>query len=91
MAEPLVEPSRAPIFDQLLPHPFVPSEFAPESGRCDTCGGGPDAAIHNHVDPMERLAVALERVAVAMEECAGALHRIEDRISEWNGSDGLGS
>jgi hypothetical protein len=49
-------------------HAFVPSEFAPESGRCDICGGGSLAEIHQKpVDQMARIADALERIAKAYE------------------------
>jgi hypothetical protein len=59
---------RAPVNDGLPHHEFVPSEFAPESGRCDTCGGGPDAPIHSKpVDQMARIADALERIAAHLE------------------------
>jgi hypothetical protein len=72
MAEPSevvrVPPERAPIFTDLPVHEFVPSEFAPESGRCDTCGGGPLAEIHQkRLDPQERIAAALERIADSLE------------------------
>jgi len=44
-------------------HEFVPSEFAPESGRCDRCGGGQMAAIHQApVDNVARIADALEGI-----------------------------
>ena len=57
------------------PHFFVESEFPQGKGHCDLCGGGPLAAIHTHVDP-------LERIAAALEEIAGAAHRQEDRLGE---------
>jgi hypothetical protein len=54
---------RAPVNDGLPHHEFVVSEFAPESGRCDKCGGGPLAPIHlKPVDQMERIANALEGI-----------------------------
>ena len=57
------------------PHHFVESEFPAGKGHCDLCGGGPLAAIHTHVDP-------LERIADSLQEIAGALHRQEDRLEE---------
>lgn len=65
---------RAPIHDGLPPHEFQKSEFAPGCGRCDKCGGGPAAAIHQA--PVDQQ----KRIADALEEIAGALHRIEDRF-----------
>ena len=54
---------RAPVNDGLPHHEFVPSEFAPDSGRCDKCGGGPLAPIHlKPVDQMARIADALEGI-----------------------------
>ena len=73
--------SRPPVNDQVARHEFVESEFAPGCGRCDRCGGGPLADIHQErIDPMERIATALE-------EIAGALHRIEDRFREVTTDD----
>ena len=64
-----VPPDRPAIFDGLGPHDFVESEFAPGSGRCDKCGGGPLAPIHlKPVDQMARIADALERIADVMED-----------------------
>ena len=76
--------SRPAVNDALPPHDFVPSEFDPTCGRCDRCGGGPGAAIHQApVDQMARIADALERIAVAMEyageRSALALERIAVR------------
>jgi hypothetical protein len=66
---------RPPIHDTGY-HEFQESEFPNGAGRCDTCGGGPDAEIHHKpVDP-------LERIATALEEIAGAMHRQEDRAGE---------
>jgi len=65
----LIFPDRPAINDGLPHHEFVPSEFAPGSGRCDTCGGGLLAPIHQKpVDQMARIADALERIADAMED-----------------------
>ena len=50
------------------PHHFVESEFPAGKGHCDLCGGGPLAAIHTHVDPLERLATALEGLAPAFDQ-----------------------
>ena len=59
---------RAPVNDGLPHHEFVPSEFAPDSGRCDKCGGGPLAPIHlKPVDQMARIADALQRIATVAE------------------------
>ena len=63
---------RPPVNDGLPPHKFVPSEFAPESGRCDQCGGGAGAPIHSKpVDQMARIADALERIADSLERVEG--------------------
>ena len=60
---------RAPVNDGLPHHDFIPSEFAPDSGRCDKCGGGPLAPIHlKPVDQMARIVDALERIADVMED-----------------------
>jgi hypothetical protein len=49
-------------------HEFIPSEFAPDSGRCDKCGGGEGAPEHQKpVDQMVRIADALERIAAHLE------------------------
>jgi hypothetical protein len=58
-----ISDDRPPVNDGLPHHEFVPSEFAPESGRCDTCGGGANSAIHSKpVDQMARIADALEGI-----------------------------
>jgi hypothetical protein len=63
-----VDYSRPPVNDAVPPHAFAESEFAPGCGRCDKCGGGPGAAIHQPaVDQMARIADALERIADALE------------------------
>ena len=55
-------------------HAFTPSEFAPESGRCDKCGGSEGAAEHQKpVDQMARIADALERIAGTLEEISMAM------------------
>ena len=60
---------RPPVNDQVARHEFVESEFAPGCGRCDRCGGGPLAEIHQErVDPMERIATALERIAERFDD-----------------------
>lgn len=74
--------ARPPVNDGLPNHNFEPSEFAPESGRCDKCGGGPLAPIHQK--PVDQI----ERIADALMEIAGALHRIEDRFRSITESDG---
>jgi hypothetical protein len=52
-------------------HKFIPSEFAPESGRCDICGGGEGAEEHQKpVDQMARIADALERIADRLDDIA---------------------
>ena len=76
-----VDYSRPAVNDAVPPHAFAESEFAPGCGRCDKCGGGPGAAIHQPaVDQMARIADALERIAVALEyageRSALALERI---------------
>ena len=59
-----VDYSRPAVNDAVPPHAFAESEFAPGCGRCDKCGGGPGAAIHQPaVDQMARIADALERIA----------------------------
>ena len=70
----MVSADRPPVNDALAPHAFAESEFAPGCGRCDRCGGGPDAPIHK--EPVDQQ----KRIADALEEIAGALHRIEDRF-----------
>ena len=57
----------------MQPHDFVESEFPQGKGHCDLCGGGPLAAIHTHVDPLERIATALEGLAPALERIANIL------------------
>jgi hypothetical protein len=70
---------RPAINDGLPHHEFVPSEFAPDSGRCDKCGGGPLAPIHlKPVDQMARIADALE----------GILEVLTQR-NDWEYSDRL--
>ncbi len=64
---------RPPVDFTQAPHKFVESEFPAGKGRCDMCGGGPDAEIHQpRVDPgqvvMERIATALERIAARLED-----------------------
>ena len=83
-----VDYSRPAVNDALGPHDFIPSEFDPECGRCDKCGGGPGAAIHQKpVDQMARIADALERIAEALEgdttsyELART-HDVLDRIAD---------
>lgn len=62
---------RAPTHEGAGYHEFVESEFAPGSGRCDKCGGGPVADIHQKpVDHMARVADALERIADYLERMA---------------------
>ena len=59
-----VDYSRPAVNDALPPHDFVPSEFDPACGRCDRCGGGPGAELHQRpVDQAARIADALERIA----------------------------
>ena len=64
---PDVPPDRRPIFEEMGPHPYEESEFPRGKGHCSHCGGGPEAKIHNFVDPQERIADALERIATFME------------------------
>ena len=65
---PSIPADRPAVNDMVGPHAFIPSEFAPESGRCDICGGGSLAEIHQKpVDQMARIADALERIAKAFE------------------------
>ncbi len=60
---------RPPINPDLPHHEFVESEFEEGAGRCDRCGGGPLAQIHQKpVDQMARIADALERIAEALEQ-----------------------
>jgi hypothetical protein len=71
-----IPPDRPAVNDMAGPHDFIPSEFAPESGRCDICGGGSLAEIHQKpVDQMARIADALERIA--------------DRLEDWDIDDAL--
>ena len=76
-----VDYSRPAVNDALPPHGFLPSEFDPDCGRCDRCGGGPGAEIHQA--PVDQMA----RIADALEEIAGALHRIEDHFREVTEGD----
>lgn len=71
---PSIPADRAAVNDMAGPHAFVPSEFAPESGRCDICGGGSLAAIHQKpVDQMARIADALEQFPEKWSENADVL------------------
>ena len=73
--------NRPPVNDQIPRHEFVESEFLPGCGRCDRCGGGPLAEIHQErVDPMERIATALERIAAFM--AADAVDDRPDRLQQ---------
>ena len=64
---------RPAVNDMVGPHAFIPSEFAPESGRCDICGGGSLAEIHQTpVDQVARIADALEGIQDALERIAQA-------------------
>ena len=75
---------RPPINDLMGPHPFVESEFEEGAGRCDKCGGGPDAEIHQKpVDHLARVADALEALdswAPAVARIANALERIAETL-----------
>ncbi len=64
---------RRPILDTVAPHEYVESEFPEGKGHCDLCGGGPDAKIHHHVDPMERIAAHLEQIRDDVQRGASAL------------------
>lgn len=62
-----IPPDRPAVNDMVGPHAFIPSEFAPESGRCDICGGGSLAEIHQTpVDQVARIADALEGIHDAL-------------------------
>jgi hypothetical protein len=74
---PEVPPDRQPILP-LGPHDFVESEFPAGKGHCDRCGGGPLAAIHTHVDPLERIAVALEEIAEMGQAFVAYVRHIEE-------------
>ena len=53
-------------------HKFRVSEFDPDCGRCDQCGGGELAPEHQKpVDQMARIADALERIADSLERQEG--------------------
>jgi hypothetical protein len=90
--EPFDPPAdKRPILET-TPHDYIESEFPEGRGRCDVCGGGPEAKIHNHVDPLERIAIALEsnlaflenvaeRVAV-VEHLADISHRVVQSLEE---------
>src|SRR5439155_184908 len=82
---------RAPIHAGAGKHDFVPSEFRPELGRCDICGGGPRAEIHQApVDHLARIAEHMERLScfvevgaerwVQRDPAAVALERIADAL-----------
>jgi hypothetical protein len=69
-----VDYSRPAVNDALAPHDFVASEFDPDCGRCDRCGGGPGAEIHQKpVDQMARIADALEQFPEKWSENADVL------------------
>ena len=49
-------------------HPFVLSQFAPASGKCDKCAYLEGHPIHRApVDHVARIADALERIAASLE------------------------
>jgi len=93
MPDPTIErevtpiPADRPAVNEMAGHHlFVPSEFAPESGRCDICGGGEQVAIHQKpVDQMSRIADALtETVPLHIDSLDGTLATIvvtADRIA----------
>ena len=63
-----VPSNRPPINPAMGPHQYQESEFPEGAGHCDTCGGGPDAPIHQPVvDPLVRIAKALERIGDLLE------------------------
>lgn len=63
-AEALINPNRDPIHEALGPHKYQESEFEHGAGRCDKCGGGEFAAIHQPVvDQGKRAADSLEYIA----------------------------
>jgi hypothetical protein len=66
---------KPPVHSAVPPHDFVESEFPEGAGHCDICGGGPDAPIHHHVDPLERIAAALdpEKLASYVDSIDGTL------------------
>jgi hypothetical protein len=79
LVDTLAPSSRAAINDQLPRHDFVESEFEQGAGRCDKCGGGPGAEIHQQpVDHMAWVADALERIAGYLAELM-ELARKEDQ------------
>lgn len=64
-----------PIHEGIGPHRFVDSEFEHGKGRCDRCGGGPLAEIHQQrVDPLELIAGRMEPLI--------ALDRIHERLQD---------
>ena len=77
--------NRPPTHDTIGYHPYVESEFAPGSGRCDKCAGGPDADIHKKpvetAEQLERVASALEELETAHEATAGTLLPCLERIA----------
>ena len=74
--------NRPPVNDQIPRHEFVESEFLPGCGRCDRCGGGPAADIHQErVDPMERIALALERIAAHLESMRDQMEYASPRMA----------
>lgn len=75
---------RQPIMEMAL-HDFVESEFAPGSGRCDKCGGGPQAQVHQK--PVD-LALVQQRSAEALERIAAELGRIASDNSARMGAPG---
>ena len=77
--EPFETPAdKRPILET-TPHDYIESEFPEGKGRCDVCGGGPEAKIHHFVDPMERIASALENLAAIGSVMLGMMQEESDR------------
>jgi hypothetical protein len=58
-----MSPEDHPAILEMPYHKFKPSEFPGGEGRCDFCGGGEGAEVHQKpVDQMARIADALEGI-----------------------------
>lgn len=79
---PVIPADRPAVNEMAGYHPFVPSEFAPESGRCDICGGGALAQIHQK--PVDQMA----RIADALEGIFNQLDRLNSNLEGWSSKDG---
>ncbi len=87
---------RPPINDLVGYHKFKESEYEEGAGRCDICGGGEDAEIHqkpiDHGEQLKRIADALEVLAdgaAAVDRIADALERLANLKCAEQAAKGL--